>query len=196
MTKIFKRLSRGDLITLFLVVAFPIHAWSIYMIMQDFQWVMERTVSVWDAIGYSSYSLDFALFESSVLFLVVLLFSFLLPSHWKANKTLAGISIVFFSVSFWAIINQLFFFYYNTSFVSRIPQIFVASAHPVRWFYLVAGGIVLLVLGSILVPLFFINRSSKFTKTTLAVIDRLVILSGLYIVLDIFGFIIIVIRNL
>lgn len=196
MTAVFKRLSRGDLITLFLVVAFPIHAWSIFMVLQDFQWVMERTVSVWDGIGYASYSLTFALFESIIIFLILWLLSFLLPAHWKSNKTVAGMSIVMISVSIWAILNQLFFFYYNTSFVRYIPQVFIGLDHPIRWFYLIAGLVFLLVLGSIIVPLFFINRNKKFTDAVLSVIDRLIILSGLYILFDIAGIIVIIIRNL
>lgn len=196
MAVVFKRLARGDLITLFLVVAFPIHAWSIFMIMQDFQWVMERTVSVWDGIGYASYSLTFALFESIVIFIIVWLLSLLLPAHWKSNKTIAGMSMVIISVSIWAILNQLFFFYYNTPFVGSIPQLFIGSDHPIRWFYAIVGAGFLLVIGSIVFPIFLINKNKKFTNTVLSVIDRLIILSGLYIVLDIAGIIVIIIRNL
>ncbi len=196
MASVLKRLSSGDLITLFLVVAFPIHAWSIFMVLQDFQWVMERTVSAWDGIGYAAYSLTFALFESIVIFLIIWLLSFLLPTEWKSNKTIAGMTIVIMSVSLWAILNQLYFFYIETPLVMSIPQTFISLDHPIRWFYSAAGIGFLLMLALIVVPLFFINRSKKFTKAVMSVIDRLIILSGLYIVLDVAGIIVILIRNL
>ena len=130
MPAILKRLSTGDLITLFLIVAFPIHAWSIFMVLQDFQWVMERTVSIWDGIGYASYSLTFALFESVVIFIIVWLLSLLLPSQWKSNKIIAGMGTVMVSVSIWAILNQLYFFYSDSQMVKALPQLFIGLVHP------------------------------------------------------------------
>jgi hypothetical protein len=195
MPSIFKRLSTGEMITLFLIVAFPIHAWSIFMVLQDFQWVMERTVSVWDGIGYASYSLMFALFESAVIFIVVWLLSLLLPSRWKSNKIIAGIGTIFISVSIWAILNQLYFFYNGTSIVQALPRLFVDLAHPVRMYYLSVGFVFLLILATIVVPLFFIDRSKKYVNSTMAVFDRLIILSGLYIFVDVIGIVIVIIRN-
>jgi len=195
MPSIIKRLSKGDLVTLFLIVAFPIHAWSIFMVLQDFQWVMERTVSVWDGVGYASYSLTFALFESIVIFIIVWLLSLLLPSRWKSNKALAGMGTLMVSVSIWAILNQLYFFYIDTPFVKSLPLLFTGLAHPIRIFYLSVGVLFLLILASIIGPLFFINRSKKYVKATMAVVDRLIILSGLYIVIDIIGIVVVIIRN-
>ena len=171
MSAILKRLSVGELVTLFLIVAFPIHAWSIFMI------------------------LTFALFESAVIFIIVWLLSLLLPSRWKSNKTLAAMGTVFISVSIWAILNQLYFFYHSSSLVKSMPQIYIGLSHPVRMFYLSLGVLFLVVLASVVGPIFFVDRNKKYVKATMAFFDRLIILSGLYIFLDVISIVIVIIRN-
>lgn len=195
MSAIIKRLTKGDLFVLFLIVAFPIHAWSIFMILQDFQWVMERTVSIWDGIGYASYSLVFALFESIVIFIIVVLLSMLLPKRWNRHQVLAGMGLTVFTVSFWTILNQLYFFYNTSTLVRSLPNIFIGLEHPIRVFYLAAGALFILILASIIIPLFLIHRSKPFLANVTSIMDRLIILSGLYILFDIMGVIVIVIRN-
>jgi hypothetical protein len=55
--------NRGDLFKLFLIVAFLLHVWTIFMTLRDIGWVAEgRTIG--GAIGFSAYVLVITLFES------------------------------------------------------------------------------------------------------------------------------------
>ena len=97
---------RKDLLKLFLIIAFPIHIWSIYQVLSNFEWVAERT-TVWDAVGFTAYSLTFALFES-ILFLVLFTpIYLLLRKNNKADIVLAVIGSVFMIVAIWEMIYQI-----------------------------------------------------------------------------------------
>lgn len=190
-----KKFSKGDIFTLFLIVSFPIHLWSIFLIFQDFQWVMERTVSLWDAVGYASYSLAIALVESILISLLLFLSGFLLPKQWNIKQILSVLGILIFVISFWAIINQLYFFY-GPTWSSKFQDLFIASEHPVRWYYVFVTSIIGLVLTLVAAPIFFTSRGQKLSKITGEIFDRIIILSAIYIFLDFIGIIIVIVRNL
>ena len=61
-----------DVWTLFLISAFPLHVWTLLLGFQDISWLAERT-NFFDALSVISYGLVFALFESLLLLVVVLL---------------------------------------------------------------------------------------------------------------------------
>jgi hypothetical protein len=185
------RYNKGDLLKLFLVCAFPIHAWAIFMVLRDISWVAERTNS-WDAVGVIGYTLLIALVESIITVVVVLLLSFLVPKSWSAEKRIAIMSILVLTTSVWAMIAQAFFLVEDI--VPKSLLRFLAQTP--RPLLIIYGSIGTLVIASNALPVYFLIRSEKFVNAISAIVDRLILLSTLYIFLDFVGIVIIIIRNI
>jgi hypothetical protein len=188
-----KRFSKKNLINLFLVIAFPIHAWSILLVLWDAKWVMERTNS-WDVIGYGSYALVVAFGESVFVFLIALILSFITPRNWDGNKIVAVLGSLSLIVATWTILNQAFYLIPE----SKIDYFyaFVYYRLNLNLVYLLVALFVGAVIASILIPVLLIARSEKVTNAITTFFERLIVLSTLYIFLDILGFLIIVYRNI
>jgi hypothetical protein len=185
-----KRYSKANLLTLFLIVAFPIHGWSIYLILQDVGWIAERT-NAWDSVGYAGYSLGFALIESALIFLIVLLLGYLLPTRWKQKTQVALLSVLFFVVAFWAIAGQVYFI-----LDKEPPGLLFRILYNTNRFGAITFPIFLLIiLASVALPIIYLPRSEKFEKIVYEVVDRLMVLSALYIVFDVFGVLVVIYRN-
>lgn len=186
------RYNKGDLLKLFLVCAFPIHAWAIFMVLRDVSWVAERTNS-WDAVGLIGYALLMALVESIIITVVVVLpLSFLVPKSWSAEKRIAIMSILVLTTSVWAMVAQAFYLaedIFLKSFLRFLAQI-------PRPLWIIYGSIGTLVIVSNALPVYFLIRYEKFVNAISAITDRLILLSTLYIFLDFVGIVIIIIRNI
>jgi len=183
-----------DLLKLFLIIAFPIHFWSILQVLSNFEWVAERT-TVWDAVGFTAYSLSFALFES-ILFLVLLSPIYLrLRKNNKADIVLAVIGSVFMIVAIWEMIYQI---NSNNSnfFVTTIDQI--VSKYKLRYRYK-AGlimSVAVFITTSIGLPPFLIVKYDKLKSIIIELYERIELLSYFYLALDLLSIVIVIIRNL
>ena len=189
MDKIKNFYTKIDLLNLFLLVVFPIHIWSIYLIFNDVGWIAERTNS-WDAVGYAGYSLTFALLESVGVFLLVALMVFLLPRQWKKNQRLAVISLLYLAAAFWAVAGQLYFILDKEAF-----WLFRILFNVNRFGSVTLPLFLLIVLATVVLPVIYIPRAKKFEKAVFAVADRLVILSAFFLFLDLIGIIIVIVRQ-
>src|ERR1044071_1522291 len=99
--------TRKGIFQLFMLCVFPIHAWALFAGFRDFSWVAQRT-NVWDALGLLSYSIVFALIETTGIFFIVLLCGFLIPNQIDIEKRLAFLGTSFLGVAFWAILGQVY----------------------------------------------------------------------------------------
>lgn len=172
------------------MAAFPTHVWTIILVLQDYSWVTERTNS-WDAIGVGAYGLLVAFAESVFVFLAALVLSFLISRKWSEDRRLAMLFVTIFVVASWAIINQLYFL-----FGARLPgglmRSLINSAHPLRILY---GTSFVLATASVVLPYVAVLQSDKMVKGIETVMERLSILTVLYLFLDVIGLIIVIIRN-
>src|SRR5512146_2668540 len=80
-----RRYSRPGLWSLFVMCAFPQHAWAFVLALRDVSWVADRT-NAWDAVGVVSYGLLFALLESLLLFGVMVLLGYLVSGSWDVDR--------------------------------------------------------------------------------------------------------------
>ena len=176
---IFKRYSKSGLWLLFLTTAFPIHLWTIILALRDFSWVAERT-NAWDAVGVAAYGMVFAFIESVFVFIIVVLLGFLLPKQWDERKRLAFLSLLVFIVALWAILGQLFFML-GLSVPAPIIHFLSASSHPLRLLY---AGLVSLVSLTLIVSAYLIIRSDRVWRSVYNLMDRLSVLSAIYLVFD------------
>ena len=188
------RFTKKGLLSLFLVIAFPIHAWSIYLVLRDASWVMVRTNAA-DVYGYGSYALVVAFAESLFVFLVVLLLSLLTPKRWKGSQLITILGSLSIAVSFWTIMNQVYYLYDETH-----PGVVIAKIaslnNPVRISYILFGLLMLLIIASFILPMYLIDRSEKTEKVVGTIFERIAILSVLYLLLDVIGLINIIFRNI
>ena len=188
--KMFK-FSKGGLWTLFLVSAFPVHVWTILLVLRDFSWVSERT-NAWDAVGVGAYGLLIALTESLVVFGGSVFLGVLVRGPWPENRRVALLSILILIVSGWAMINQAYFLT-GQAIPQMVFQFLISHGHPLRIIYITA---LLFVVPSVFIPIYLILKSERVVQFIHNVIDRINLLTALYLVLDAGAFIIVVVRNL
>jgi len=186
-----KTYTKQGLWSLFLICAFPLHLWTLILVFRDVSWISERTNS-WDAIGVASYGLIFALAESALVFFVFTLVGFVLPRQWDVNKRVAFLGLLFLILAIWGIISQLFFVW-NINLPVSTMQFLARSGHPLRWLY---TGSLAIVIPTVSLPIYFFLRMDKVFLFMQELMDRLSVLTMLYLVFDFVGVIIIVVRNI
>jgi hypothetical protein len=185
------RYSRQGLWSLFLICAIPLQIWAFVLAFRDFSWVTART-NAWDAIGVLAYGLIFALFEGVVVFLVMVLLGFLVSRYWDESRRIALLSALVLIMALWAIAGQIYFL----AEASPPPALVEALAgldHPVRVMY---AGLGLLVAPTVLIPTYLVLKSDRAYRFTKEMTNRLGLLMVIYLILDAFALVVIVIRNL
>ena len=187
---IMKRYSRQGLWLLFLICAFPLHAWTIILAFRDFSWVTERTNS-WDAIGVMSYGLIFAFIESLAFFLVVVLLGFFVSDCWKEKLRIALMGNMALVVSLWAMATQLFYLL-QVSIPGQVVDFLVRMGHPLRFLYAITLAVVGL---TIAFPTYMTMQSDKYLKAVNGFFERLSTLTLFYLFFDFLGLIIVIVRN-
>ena len=172
------------------MAAFPTHVWTIILVLQDYAWVTERTNS-WDAIGVGAYGLLVAFAESVFVFVVALVLSFLISRKWGEVRRLAMLFVTIFVVAIWAIINQLYFLF-GATLPGGMMRFLINAAHPLRILY---GTSFVLATASVVLPYLAVLQLDKAVKGFETVMERLSILTVLYLFLDVVGLVIVIIRN-
>lgn len=186
-----KYYSKQGLWSLFLICAFPLHIWTLFMGFRDFDWVTARTNS-WDAVGVVSYGLFFTFFESLFVFAIAIILGFLISRTWDEKKRIAVIGTLIIILSIWSVANQTYFLQVMSP-SEKIIEFYINTGRPLVALYTTA---LVLVSVSVVFPTFTILRSSKAEKVILEGFDRLSMLMVLYLFLDIVALIIILIRNI
>lgn len=139
-------------------------------------WVLR--LSVWDLLGVVAYTQAFALLESLLLWLVVMLVGIVLPAKLVANRFLVLGSALFFLHSIWVIIIQ---YIYDALRSGGLIQ------------FLLLGSVYAF---SVAVTFFLVTRSDKLAASIRALIERLAVLSFIYIFVDLLSVFVVILRNL
>lgn len=185
------RYSKQGLWSLFLMCAFPLHAWTLILVFRDISWMTERT-NAWDALGVGSYALIFAFVESLALFIVTALLGFLVSTAWDKERRVALLTILILVLSLWAMLSQLYFlanFQVPDSFISAMAQ----TARPLRSLYVI---LLAVIVPTVAAPAWLALRSDKTLRFVNALIERLSLLSAFYLFFDVIGLVIVIIRNI
>jgi hypothetical protein len=186
-----RRYSRQGLWSLFLTGAFPLHFWTLILVFRDISWLAERT-NAWDAIGVASYGMIFAFAESVVVLLVVVLLGFLTPKQWEPDRRIAFLGLLILITSAWGMIGQLLFLW-NIFLPAQAIQFLRSSSHPLRIIYAVC---LMVITPTVLLPVYTFMRSNKAILFMQNLMERLALLATFYLVFDLLGLIIVIIRNL
>lgn len=183
--------SRQALWSLFLMCAFPLHFWTLLPAFRDVSWLTERS-SLWDAIGVVSYGMIFIFSETAIIFLITTLLGLLVSRRWDKDRRVALLSIPVLITAMWAIVCQL----YVLMRISISDQIIVFLAHqehPVRYLYLIS---LVLMTPTFLLPTYLVLRSDKALRFVQDLIERISLLTVIYLFFDVAGLIVVVIRNI
>ena len=186
-----QKYSRQGLWSLFLVCAFPLHFWTLILVFRDISWLTERT-NLWDAVGVASYGMVFAFVESLLIFLVAAFSGLFIPKGWPSDRRIAFLALLVLLASAWAMVSQLLFLW-NVSLPVQAIQFLRESGHPLRILY---AGSLLMVSVTILLPVYLFLRSKKSVVMMQGLMERLSLLTMLYLFFDVLGLMIVIIRNI
>ena len=166
------RYSAQDLLHLFVLCAFPIHVWSIIIMFRSVpSWLLYMNGS--DIVGSVAYHLMFTIFETIFIYLIVLLAGLLIPRRWLPQPFLSMCAVLLLELSIMAIVFQ--------HLVQRYSSL--------RWMSVACFMI-------LAVTLVIVPKITVLQKISRLVAERLTILTFLYVLFDIFGVAIVILRNL
>jgi hypothetical protein len=183
--------SRRGLWSLFLLCAFPLHLWTLFLALRDISWLWERT-NLFDAIGVLSYGLVFAFVESLLVFGIAALAGYLISNRWSEEKRIILLGTFVWVLALWSI----FFQYANLqewNLSTGMLAMIAGSGRPLRNLYILA---VLIVLPSVIIPAGLVLFSEKFFKFLVDLQDRLSLLTVAYLFFDAFALCMVIYRNL
>jgi hypothetical protein len=169
--------STHNVVAVYLACLFPIQVWSIYNLLREVPaWL--RQMSLWDVIGVVSYPQMFVLFESVVIFLPLVLLSALLPAGWFRDKFVAlATGIVYLSVV-WFILAHIY----------DLTLRYWGLGQLLPW--------IGLFLFSQILFFFLIHSSHKLQSIIVSWVNRVAVLSIVYLLIDLISVLIVVIRNI
>ncbi|HXQ36218.1 MAG TPA: hypothetical protein VN843_19550 [Anaerolineales bacterium] len=151
----------------------------------------ERT-NMWDAIGVASYGLVLAFIESVLFFAAIMVLGLVIPTTWQEDRRVALLSTLALLTTLWAIEGQAYFIW--GSYVPKQVLRYAASLeHPLRFLYAAALAIVV---PTILIPVFLVLKSDRFLNVVQGLIERLSLITMLYLFFDLLGLIVVIIRNI
>jgi hypothetical protein len=174
----------------FLIIAFPIHFWALILWFQEFETMAERS-NMWDAFGVGSYFMAYALFESATIFAGISLIMLLLPKQLDKKVTFIVIAVLYLVIAGWFILEQ-------TRFLAIIPEDvwFFKRIQNLKSIKSKAGAATAIIFAlSFILPLIFLLKSKKLQDKILSFLNRLTVLSILYLVFDFLAILVIIIRN-
>ncbi len=166
-----KHFAKQDLIQLGVVCAFLIHIWAIINMFHDIP-AMLLYMTRNEIIGSLAYNMLFALFETIIVFLIMVALGLILPSHWTRSN--------FFPVSCFLLIELTI----------MITLFKILGFRPYSRVLLGGVCIVVLFLTALVVPKF-----SKMSEIARSISTRLTLLTAVYILIDLVGVIIVIARN-
>jgi hypothetical protein len=168
--------STQNLTLVFSTCAFPIYVWSIlHVLYQVPAWVMQ--LNTWDLIGLIAYTQAFALIETIVVFFMLVLLSAILPAWFLRDRFVAQASMIILLSSAWSIV-----LFYNTEIINRATRKTL-----VFWFAAYLASI-----GVFYVP---IQRCKKLEALIRSIVERLQVLSFVYVTVGFLSVIIVILRN-
>ena len=182
--------TRQGLWSLFLMCVFPLHFWTLILAFRDLSWLIDRS-NLWDAISVASYGMIFAFAESVLVFLIAILLGFLVSKYWDSQRRIALMSSLVLITALWAMIDQLFALL-NISLPMGFLYFIAQQGHPLRVLYVVS---LLLIIPTVLIPTYLILKFDRALQAVRSLIDRFTLLAAFYLLFDVVGLIIVIIRN-
>jgi hypothetical protein len=168
--------SRRDIVLVFAACVFPVHVWSTLNLLREVPaWVLR--LSSWELIGVIAYAQAFAFLESVIILLVLVLLGAILPARLLRDGFVAQSSIMVFVASGWAIAVH-----YNSEAVRLwgLKEFFLWSV---------------LCFATVAVFCVLAHRYKRLERLLGSFIERLTVLSYVYVLLDLLSLFVVIVRN-
>jgi len=170
---LFHTYSKNNLFRLFLMSAFPVHLWSIFMVLQDVGWIAERSIVI-DAFSYAAYSLLFALVESLVVFIAVLLLSLLGSIHWQGKTLVGAMTCLYFAVALWKMAMQVYYYFSEKiTYLDRVIVNKLTFGDPLLTQWVIMIVLLLLILTTVVLPVYLLDHNKRFAVGIDEMVNRL-----------------------
>jgi hypothetical protein len=169
--------STQDLVLLFAVSACPVYVWSILSVLREVPaWVLR--LNTWDLIGMIAYTQVFALTESIIVFLALLLLGIILPIRLVGDKFVALAGMLVLLSSIWAVLAH-----YNQEIfgAEQIKQL-------AFWF-----AVYLVSIGALFV---LVHRYQSLERLIRSLASRLVVLAFVYVSIGLASVVVVFLRNI
>ena len=169
--------AKKELFLAFASCAFPIYIWAIVNRLYEVPALILR-LSAWDLVGVFAYTISFALMESGVVFVILLVINFVLPPKFFRDKFVVISAVIVFLTSVWFMLAHFF------------------DSSIRLWGKVEFALFALLFLISLTGSYFAVLRSEKLTKVIENIVERVSLLFYFYLIIALFFVLIVVIRNL
>lgn len=167
---------RQQLIYVFLASAFASNVWALYNITQEIPaWILR--LSLGEMMGVMAHNLYLALLDSLPIFILLTIASVILPAAWLKKRFVSIGSAVAVLTAVWLIVLH------KTNLIGTRDTTGLAL-----WVgsYVVVTAVVY----------FVIQRNEKANKGVANFVERLALLAGIYIFIDVISIIIVIVRNI
>jgi hypothetical protein len=169
--------SRNDLFLGYAACAFPIFIWSIYHVLEQLpSWLLR--LNTWDLIGAVAYTQAFALVESMITCFLLVIPTMILPGRFFRNKFPSIATAVISLTSLWFILAH------NNDQTIRLW----GAKQFLIW------GVVYAI--TVVASIFLVYKFEILHRIIDAILQRLSMLSSIYVFIGVVSFIVVIVRNL
>ena len=166
-----------EIILVLAACIFPIYVWSIIQRLREVPaWILRTTA--WELVGVIAYTQAFALLESLVVLTILIFLGMILPARFFRDKFVPLSSMIVFLTAMWAV-----FAHFNDGYIRlwTIKQF-------IPWFgvYVLSIGLGYLV----------VQRDERLAGSIRALVEKIMVLSYIYVIVGIISVFVIIIRNI
>ena len=155
---------------------------------------MAKRSTMFDAISFIAYILVIALVETLFTLMVALILNLFLPNHWQKKQRVLALASIGYVVAYWTILNQIN--YWQDLRYGYLFNWLTSSAHEL-WYslFIVLAGFIMVIF-SVVFPLYVIDHYPKKVNALNSIADRITVLTSIFVILDIAAGILVLYRNL
>lgn len=169
--------SRRALWQLFTICAFPVQIWAVLIMLQEMPVLLLR-LPAWEILGVIAYTEAYALAESVLLWLILVVLAALLPRQFFRSRLVSQGTLLVLLSSLWAIVLHF-----------RLNAFWQLTT-PLRSAWIITYVV------SLILATYYLHQSQKVEGWLLAFVSRVELLATLYVVLGVAGSLVVVGRNL
>jgi hypothetical protein len=171
---------RRQIFIVFLAIIFPVNFWSLIVFFRELPSYLMR-MKIWDIAGIFSYTQLIVLLDCLIILTFILGLAFVFPRKYFLDQFTPQATIASYIAILWIIP-----FHFRTSLITLLPAI----QRP--WFIWFWMGIFFIIFLS---SIYWIMHSTSLQNAIRVFVDKLSVVSSVYLALSLIGLVVITIRN-
>jgi hypothetical protein len=185
--------SRADLIAMLMVCAFPTHVWAYIVFLYEFPAYLMR-LDAMDILGILSYAQVHAFMESLLILVLLVLVAVVLPRNWFRQYFLLQGTILVLASAIWVI--PIHFWLWKMRLQNVLTNSSLSNLTNLWHLWLPLFTWLFIFLIVIIVLLRKLRQPGKLDLMLRSFVDRLTVLSTIYLLVDVIFIAVVVVRNL